>query len=171
MSERDDSYAERESMWDEAWPTSEGKDTHPGIEPDTTDEEVPFPDEVGTPDTIASVRDAEPYMAPTDPPVLPGGGEGVHMATGFGVSSEEETAREPAPQGDMDIQDEAMLLLRQDSLTSKYPLQVEVDRGFVYLRGTVPSTEDADHAMSILSTVQGVVDVVDETTVSPRAVE
>ena len=171
MSERDDSYAERENMWDEAWPISEGRDPHPVVDPDNVDEGMPYPDEGGTPDSIASVRDADPYMAPTDPPVLPGGDEGVHMATGFGVSSEEETAREPAPQGDMDIQDEATLLLRVDSLTSKYPLTVEVDRGFVYLRGTVPSTEDANHAMSILGTVPGVVDVVDETTVSPQAVE
>src|SRR5690348_17114913 len=104
MTETDESYAERENMWDEQWPvTDPSSRDHLSLEPDNLDEELPFPEAVGTSDAIESVRDAEPYMPPTDPPVLPGGPDGIHVATGFGVSQDEEAAHDPAPRGDEDI--------------------------------------------------------------------
>lgn len=162
-------YDERENMWDEQWPRGghEGAAEHPLEEPDNLDEEEPFPNVVGSSDVIDAVRDSEPYMPPTDPPVLPGGREGIHMETGFGTSAVEEAAEEPLPRGDEDIRDEALLLLRQDSLTSTLPLDVDVDHGVVYLRGQVSSIEDADHASTIIGEyIPGVVDVVDDTTLA-----
>jgi hypothetical protein len=167
-----DDYTARENMWDQAWPTTSAEATeHPLEEPDTLDAVSPFPETVGTSDPIRATRDAEPYTPPTDPPVLPGGEEGVHVATGFGFSPEEEAYHDPAPRGDEDIRAEALLTLQQDSLTSKYPLDVRVNRGVVHLRGEVPSIDDAEHAQAVLSNLSGVVDVVDDTTLAPSALE
>ncbi len=163
-------YEQRENLWDEQWPvTHEDSTGHPPDEPGNLDEQLPFPETVGTTDVVASVRDQEPYMPPTDPPVLPGGREGIHMATGFGTSPEEETSFEPAPRGDEDIHDEALLILRQDSLTSTLPLDVAVDQGVVHLVGAVPSTMDGERAANLLSYVPGVVEVVDDTEINPDA--
>jgi hypothetical protein len=159
-------YPERQNLWDEQWPDTEPS-AHTKTELDTEDELSPFPETVGTHDVIESVRDAEPYEAPIDPPVLPGGREGVHVATGFGVDAEEEAAQDASPRGDDDVREEALLTLRQDSLTSKYRLDVTVHRGVVRLTGRVPSVEDAEHATWVLGELAGVVNVVDDTTLDP----
>ncbi len=165
-----DNYRERENLWDEQWPTTpEERYPTPPEYPSNLDEELPYPETVGTEDVIASVRDQEPYSPPTDPPVLPGGQEGIHIATGFGASPEEETFREPPARGDEDLHDEALLILRHDSDTSKLPLDVVVRSGVVHLVGEVPSAMDAERASDMLSYVSGVVDVVDDTTVNPDA--
>lgn len=173
MNSDDERYTQRENQWDQQWPAREREAGagHPPTELDNLDETLPFPEEVGTSDVIESVRDAEPYMAPIDPPVLPGGRENIHTATGFGVDVEEENFAEPLPRGDEDIHDLALLTLRQDSLTSRYPLEVAVRDGVVHLRGQVPSVEDAEHAQWILGELAGVVDVVDDTTVVPTMVQ
>lgn len=161
-------YSARENMWDQAWPTSEGSaGAHPLEEPDNLDEDSPFPAVAGTSEGMEAVRDGEPYIPPMDPPVLPGGREGIHIATGFGTDAETEASQDQPLRGDIDIEEEVFLLLRQDSLTSKYPLDVEVDQGVVRITGQVPSFEDAEHAQSIISELDGVVDVVDDTTVVP----
>lgn len=162
-----DDYLARENLWDEQWPgTASGPPQHSGLEPDNLDEETPFPGVVGTTDSIESVRDAEPYTPATDPPVLPGGREGIHVATGFGQSPEEETYRDPAPRGDEDLRAQIALILQQDSFTNDLPLEVHVQNGVVYLRGVVASADDADRAGNIIQEyVPGVVEVVDETRV------
>lgn len=165
MNEPDESYTARENLWDEQWPTTAAEESErPGSEPDELDEVAAFPESMGTSDPIESVRDAEPYMPPTDPPVLPGGREGIHTATGFGISLEEENYAESPPRGDEDIYDEALLTLQQDSLTSEYPLDVPIHNGVIRLRGQVQSLSDAEHAQSLLGNIRGVVDVIDETT-------
>jgi hypothetical protein len=163
-----ESYEERENMWDEAWPTT-GEDTagHPADELDVADEDSPFPNVTGTYDTIASVRDAEPYVPAIDPPTLPGGSEGIDVATGFGLSADEETSKDPAPRGDEDIREEAILALRQDSLTAELPWSFDITNGVIRLRGEVSSVDEAEHALTLLGNIDGVVDVVDETTLAP----
>ena len=116
-----DDYLERENLWDEQWPGPR-KPNHPPEEPDNLDEELAFPESVGTSDMIESVRDQEPYSPPTDPPVLPGGKEGIHVATGFGRSADEEQAKNPPPRGDVDLHDEILRLLRDDSDTNTLSL-------------------------------------------------
>lgn len=162
-----ESYIDRENQWDEQWPTSEAqiRNPHAGEEPDADDLETPFPGVVGTTDVLEAVRDAEPYMAPEDPPVVPGGAEGIEIATGFGMGVEEEGETDALLRGDEDIRDEVMLALRQDSLSSQYTWSVNVVHGVVRLRGAVPSIDDAEHAMSVIGELPGVVDVVDDTVV------
>lgn len=163
-------YRSREEQWDEQWPSSEEEARARSASDDVTslDEMSGFPETVGTTDPLAAARDAEPYMPPTDPPVLPGGTEGIHVATGFGISAEEEAATDPMPRGDEDIHDQAVLALSQDSLTSHYTWEVEVDEGVISLGGRVPSVDDAEHATWMLGELPGVVDVIDNTTVDPH---
>src|SRR5579875_1387644 len=104
MDDNEQDYTTREDVWDEADPTIAAEmDPHPPAAIDEVDELEPFPEEVGTRNVIDAVRDAEPYVPPNDPPVLPGGKEGIHTATGFGTDVVEEAAREPSPRGDEDI--------------------------------------------------------------------
>jgi hypothetical protein len=182
MDSRDETYIQRENLWDEQWPdTGEERTGHSAAELDIADEMTPFPGEIGTSDAIEAVRDAEPYMAPIDPPVLPdrvpgGGSEGKAVATGFGVSPEEEAYEDrfsssPLPRSDADIEDEATLLLRQDSLTSTLPLHAQVENGVLRLTGQVQSIEEADHAAWVLGELAGVDEVIDETTLAPTGTE
>lgn len=166
-----DDYLERENLWDEQWPGAGTADRgHMPQEPDNLDEELPFPESVGTTDSLSAVRDGEPYMPATDPPVLPGGREGIHVATGFGTSPEEETFSDPQPRGDEDLQAQALRILMNDSDTSKLFLEVRVVEGVVYLEGQVPSADDADRAAGLLTEyVPGVVEVVDRTKINPNA--
>lgn len=167
----DRTYIQRENVWDEQMPTDEDDSGHPFSEPDDENEETPFPEVVGTRDSLQAVRDAEPYVAPIDPPVLPGGEEGVHVATGFGTDVEEEASRDGQPHGDADIQEEALRVLRDDSMTSTLDLHVQVREGVIYLSGHVASVDDGEYAQSILGEVPGVVDVVDDTEFDPNAYE
>jgi hypothetical protein len=161
-------YEERENLWDQQWPgDSEAEQVHTVTDIDNLDEELPFPDVVGTRDALESVRDAEAYMPPTDPPVLPGGREAIHTATGFGTSPDEEVSRDAPFASDADLEEEALVLLREDSLTSRYDLIPTVDSGVVTIRGVVSDLDDAEHALSIVGEIQGVVDVVDDMTLDP----
>lgn len=163
------SYEARENMWDQQWPGSESDSRGHADEIDNLDEETAFPDSVGTMDPIEAVRDGEPYMAPVDPPVLPGGTEAVHTATGFGTDTEEEMARQGPHPNDADLEEEALLLLRGDSLTSRYNLVTEANDGVVTVRGVVSDVDDAEHALSVVGEIPGIVDVVDEMTLDPNA--
>lgn len=168
MDESTQSYASRENAWDEQWPVDDrAPGAHAG-DTDAIDELTAYPGTVGTEDPIQSARDAEPYDPPTDPPVLPGGLYGVHVATGFGASAQEEAARDNATRDDEDIRQEVTRTLQDDSLTSKYPLHAAVVDGVVRLTGRVPSADDAEYAQTLLSNVPGVVDVLDDTTFDPQ---
>jgi len=168
VTDKNEEYAARENMWDQQWPSSTTETSRHGVdELYTGDELSPFPDSVGTSDVIESVRDAEPYTPPIDPPVLPGGRDGIHVATGFGTSAEEVSVLEDVPRGDEDIREEVMMVLSQDSLTSQYRLQVAVRNGIVHVVGLVTSTEDAEYAAAMIDNLPGVIEVVDDTTLEP----
>jgi BON domain len=168
MEDGGDGYDEAESLMANQWPSSREEDMrHLSTEVDIDDEETPFPGVTGTLDADEAISEADPYVPPIDPPVLPGGPEGIHVATGFGLSSEDEAADDPGPRGDADIREEATLTLQHDSLTSQYDLRVSVLNGVIRLRGAVDSMEAADHASWILGELKGVVDVVDDTTLTP----
>lgn len=170
MTNENESYRDREDMWDEAWPQSGSTGGHAEEESDTLDEGLPYPETVGTTDALESVRDGEPYTPAVDPPVLPGGREGIDMATGFGLSPDEEAADDPLPRGDEDVLEEVLLLLRQDSVTSTYNLTASVQNGVVTIRGLIGSIDEAEHASFIVSELPGVVDVDDETTLEPAGI-
>jgi hypothetical protein len=168
MDDTTQSYTSRESLWDESWPEEDISGSGHESETDEDGELNVFPGAVGTSDPIRSARDAEPYDPPTDPPVLPGGKYGIHVATGFGSSAVEEAARDNETRDDEDIRQEVALTLHGDSLTSKYPLHAAVVNGVVRLTGHIPSADDAEYAQTLLSNVPGVVDVVDDTTYDPN---
>lgn len=164
-----DDYEARENLWDQQWPGgSDQERVHPREEIDNLDEELPFPDVVGTRDPMEAVRDAEPYMPPTDSPLVEGGAMAVHTGAGFGTSPLEETSREGPFHDDADLQDEALLLLREDSLTSRYNIIPHSTQGVVTLRGAVSDVADAEHAAAIVGEIEGVVEVVDEMTLDPN---
>lgn len=118
-----------------------------------------------TADAMQSADNAEPYIAPTDPPVLPGGRDNVEMAQGFATSSDGEEQRAGTP-GDDEITQRVQHLLHTDAATTHLRLAVETTEGRVYLRGVVPGLDDTDLAAEVASRVPGVVDVVDEMTVA-----
>jgi hyperosmotically inducible periplasmic protein len=125
------------------------------------------PDEMAnaTDDPMVAADSAEPYVPPTDPPVVPKGGpDNIEVADGFASTSEGAEERAGVP-GDAEITERVKDLLRTDAGTSTLDLDVETIDGVVYLRGTVPSLEDTDLAAEVAARVPGVVDVVDEMTV------
>ena len=124
------------------------------------------PDEMtdSTSDPMVASDEAEPYLAPIDPPVLPGGRDNIEVAQGFASSSEGEEQRAGTP-GDDAITERVSHLLRGDAATTALELAVETIDGVVYLRGTVQSLDDTDMAAEVAGRVPGVVEVVDEMTV------
>lgn len=162
-------YEARENLWDQQWPgTGTAETVHSVQSIDDIDELSGDPDAVGTGDVLEPIRDGEPYMPPIDPPVLPGGAEGIHTAVGFGTSVEEEALREGPYTQDADLEDAANLMLQQDSLISHYNVVASVRDGVVTLRGRVSDTEDAEHAEAIVGEIEGVVEVIDDTTIDPN---
>lgn len=162
-------YEARENLWDQQWPgTGTAETVHSREAIDDIDEVSGFPESVGTGDILEPIRDGEPYMPPIDPPVLPGGPEGIHTAVGFGTSVEDEAEREGPYTQDADLEEAATLMLRQDSLTSHYDLRPAVEDGVVTIRGRVSDVQDAEHAQAIVGGITGVVDVVDEMTIDPN---
>jgi hypothetical protein len=168
MEDTTQSYESRENLWDEQWPDDGKRNADHESDIDSEGELTAYPGTVGTHDPLVSARDAEPYDPPTDPPVLPGGKYGIHVATGFGESAEEEAFEDDDSRDDEDVRQEVVLTLQHDSLTSKYPLHAAVVNGVVRLTGRIPSADDAEYAQTLLSNVPGVVDVVDDTTIDPN---
>ncbi len=117
-----------------------------------------------TDDPMVAADEAEPYLAATDPPVVPGGRDTIEVADGFAATSEGAEDRAGAP-GDDEITARVRDLLRIDAATSSLDLDVETIDGVVYLRGMVQALDDTDNAADVASRVPGVVEVVDETTV------
>ncbi len=118
-----------------------------------------------TDDPLVAADYAEPYIAPTDPPVVPGGRDTIEVAQGFAGTSEGAEERAGTP-GDDEITERVRDLLRTDAATSALNnLHVHTVDGVVYLRGRVQSLDDTDLAAEIASRIPGVVDVVDEMTV------
>ncbi len=125
-----------------------------GLENDTDRTDV-------TSDPLVAADYAEPYIAPTDPPVVPGGRDTIEVAQGFAGTSEGAEDRAGTP-GDDEITERVRDLLRTDAATSSLNLHVNTVDGVVYLRGQVQSLDDTDLAADVASRIPGVVDVVDE---------
>ncbi len=124
------------------------------------------PDEgaASTNNPMLAVDDAEAYMAPTDPPVIPRGPDGIEVAQGFASTDEGEVDR-PGPLSDEDLTRRVVRLLRTDAATMELRLHVHTVDGTVFLRGHVDSMEDSDSAEEVAGRVPGVVEVVDQMTV------
>jgi osmotically-inducible protein OsmY len=144
---------------DEPW-TANTADADPNrlaaeMDPDLTDD-------LGTTDPEESTAEAIPYYPPTDPVVRPiTGDESIEILSGFGPGAEGSDTGEGAAPGDEDIAEAVAGALRRDALTSDLAISVLVRNGVVYLRGHVPSADDAA-AEAIAGDVPGVVEVREE---------
>ena len=74
---------------------------------------------------------------------------------------------DPAPRGDEDIRWRRCSSLRRDSLTSRYPLSVDVDDGVVPNFGNGAVDRGRRDAADLVGNLPAVVDVVDDTTLEP----
>lgn len=119
-----------------------------------------------TDDPMVASDYAEPYLAPTDPPVVPGGRDSIEVAQGFAPTSEGADTAGDLPVDDDTITARVQRLLQTDAATSTLNLAVTTRNQVVYLRGVVSSTDDGDLAAAVASRVPTVIDVVDETTVA-----
>lgn len=135
------------------------------------EEPVPDTDQGWTIRSDQAADEAAPYFPPEDPPVLPGGNEGVVMATGFGASAEDLPFTGDASTHDDWIAQQVERVLREDSSTSKLPVTVNVADGTVFLHGFVSDSADAELAETVASQVPGVQAVEDRTEVRPDIVD
>lgn len=107
----------------------------------------------------------EVYFPPTDP-VVGTNDDGEPMVIGgFEATSDDEVAVDRSSDGRLG--DEAIAAavrreLREDAATSDLRIRVHVEQGVVYLRGLVPSLDDAEDAEDVASRVPGVDEVVEE---------
>jgi hypothetical protein len=163
---------------------------------DVSDTEIDFaarPQEA-RPDDQQAFDDAEPYSPPTDPVVRPGRKpRELQVIGGFQSSSMDELAEQrDAETGselgepgwlvewedvgdeadwllnreDEDIRNDVIRELHEDSLTIDLNLGVSVTGGVVFLRGLVPTSDDASNAEDVAARVPGVVEVRDRTRVA-----
>ncbi len=129
-----------------------------------------FTSEVGTGDAITAASEGEPYFPPTDPVVKPDRSwDGIEMLGGFAESADEKPTEVPraptppqVPPGDEELRERVVEALHLDAATTDLPIEVEVQGGVVFLRGSVPSLDDADSAETVASRVQGVEEVEEE---------
>lgn len=121
---------------------------------------------VGTDDAMESVSEAEPYFPPTDPVVRPDRStDGLEILNGFAETADEDAAVSGLPgrpRGDDEIQEAVVAALLRDAATTDLSIQVSVQDAVVFLRGSVPSLDDADQAESVAATVPGVEEVREE---------
>ncbi len=128
-------------------------------------------DVIGNDDYDAEAApEADPaYFPPTDP-VFGANAEGnIEVLGGFAPTSMTDNTVEPSAEdgipGDEALADAVRRELREDASTTDLALEVEVVRGVVHLRGSVPDLMDAENAQAVASIVPGVRDVLDETDV------
>ncbi|MBA3414446.1 MAG: BON domain-containing protein [Chloroflexia bacterium] len=146
---------------DEPWAAEVAGAPH---DPNRSDPELDpdFTDDLGTTDSQVAAAEGVPYYPPTDPVVRPSiGDQSLQIAGGFapGALSVNDDGGDP---GDEDLAEAVAGALRRDALTSDLAVSVLVRGGIVYLRGDVPSVDDASAAEAIAGDVPGVVEVREE---------
>ncbi len=136
----------------------------PGVEGDPD-----FTDDIGTTDSMEAAAEAIPYFPPTDPVVRPSNdNEELAVVGGFGATSldDEEGGASFDDRPDDDISLGVLHELRQDALTTELVIHVLTRSGVVYLRGEVPTIEDAENAEAVAAGVPGVKEVREELHIS-----
>lgn len=125
-----------------------------------------FTAEVGTPDYMEAVSEAEPYTPPIDPVVKADRStDGVEIVNGFAETADDEAALAHLPgqpRGDDEIQEAVVAALHSDAATTDLAVEVEVQDGVVFLRGVVPSLDDVDLAEGVAARVPGIEEVREE---------
>jgi len=150
-------------------------DLGPGERADIDPEDAPPPDadtvdDVGTVDFKIATEEGIPYFPPTDPVI----GEQyveqdeVEVIGGFEPTSEDHDEDEVDRVHLLDderITTDVLRELRQDATTTELDIQVGTLKRVVYLRGVVPTLEDAENVQAVAARVPGVEDVEDELTI------
>lgn len=121
------------------------------------------PDDDLTSDWQEASEEGYPYLAPSDPPVLPSQDlEGARIAAGFAPSMEEshpdqEVKPARVEKGDLELEEHVYEVLRDNSETQHLTdVEVCVSEGVVSLRGTVQSEDDIAIVDDIVSDLDGV---------------
>ncbi len=121
------------------------------------------PEDDLTSDSQEAAEEGYPYLAPSDPPVLPSDDlEGVRIAAGFASSMEEshpdqEVKPARVEKGDLELEEHVHEALRYNSETQHLTdVEVCVSQGVVLLRGTVQSEDDIATVDDIVTDLDGV---------------
>jgi hypothetical protein len=124
-----------------------------------------------TDDPGVAAQEGLTYVPPIDPPVIadPEADDGIVPAAGIGVSAESEPYDESHRGTDLDPESELNVRIREalraDSQTSVLEDRLIIGtRGSVaVIRGVVDDVEDSDAIIDVVSRVDGISDVIDET--------
>jgi hypothetical protein len=127
--------------------------------------------ETGNPDVAA--EEGEPWIPPIDPPVVADAAadDGMTIAAGFGTTAMDEPFdadhHGSSLPGDDEVSARVREVLLADSRTSRLApvLRVDTAGGIVRVRGQVADLEDGDLVVEVVSQVEGVTEVRDETDV------
>ncbi len=123
----------------------------------------PSSDTPGNEDPVA--EGDEVYVPPTDPVVTTDEHGQAQVLGGFSISSMDsvEVARSSdGTLGDEAIADAIRRELREDAATTALQVEVLVRNGVAYLRGTVPTVDDAEEAEEVAARVPGAREVIEE---------
>jgi hypothetical protein len=121
-------------------------------------------------DPHAVVDRDETWVPPIDPVVTPDARGDPRLLGGFSESSMDHDPALPRPvtggSPDGALEEAIRRELRKDASTTDLEIDVEVRDGTAYLRGAVSDLTDSDNVLEVAGRVPGVVDVVDELTLS-----
>jgi hypothetical protein len=122
-----------------------------------------------TDDPSEAAEEGLTYVAPTDPPVVPGEEGEPEVAAGFGSSALDDEPYDADHHSELVTEDDEVServreALRADATTTTYAdtLDVETDGRMVVVRGAVADIDDADNVLAVAERVAGVSQVVDE---------
>lgn len=125
-----------------------------------------------TDDPMEAIEEGYTYTPPTDPPTVPSDNyDGAEIASGFGNSSLDEpydaNHHDQFTSDDDEMTDRVREALRADSSTTAYAdrIAIAVRNNVVTLRGVVDDLTDAENLQAVAGYVEGIEDVIDETTV------
>lgn len=121
-----------------------------------------------TDDPMEAVEEGYTYVPPIDPPVEPGGDDNAEIASGLGVSSEDEPYDADHHSTFLSSDDEVVArvreALRADSTTTQFAnrLAISARDGVVTVRGVVDDLSDTDNIVAVAEFVEGVEEVIEE---------
>src|SRR5262249_38266582 len=100
----------------------------------------------------------DPVIRPTDDD------QRLAIVGGFGATALDYDADEvrAGRRSDEDIADDVRRVLLEDALTTDLDVDVRVRRGGVYLRGRIPTFDDAENAEAVACRVKSVAEVREE---------